>query len=68
MLRTDVVSKLKTGDLSTQQNIFCNVNASSNLRRQNNVKTPFLTSVIEGDNKIVLNIDTNSNPLVPHVH
>lgn len=60
MLRTDVVSKLKTGDLSTQQNIFCNVNASSNLRRQNNVKTPFLTSVIEGDNKIVLSIDTNS--------
>ena len=60
MLRTDVVSKLKTGDLSTQQNIFCNVNASSNLRRQNNVKTPFLTWVIEGDNKIVLSIDTNS--------
>ena len=60
MLRTDVVSKLKTGDLSTQQNIFCNVNASSNLRRQNNVKTPFLASVIEGDNKIVLSIDTNS--------
>ena len=60
MLRTDVVSKLKTGDLSTQQNIFCNVSASSNLRRQNNVKTPFLTSVIEGDNKIVLSINTNS--------